>query len=127
VGVAKDRAAPFSRKHRKYWMTVLGGMVAIAVLDVGIGMCSYKPAPPTEAMTLVIPVRDAAVQPFDAANSLAPHAIPADVMRAFAVKYPRTIPTGATRNGDLYTVEFPAGAPHAHATFRLDGTFVSED
>ena len=48
MGVAKDRAAPFSRKHRKYWMTVLGGMVAIAVLDVGIGMCSYKPPAPTD-------------------------------------------------------------------------------
>jgi len=121
--VAKDRAAPFSRKHRKYWMTVLGGMVAIAVLDVAIGMCSYKPPPPTEPMTLVIPVRDAAVQPPDAANSLAPHAIPADVMRAFAVKYPQTIPSGATRNGDIYTVHFGA----RNATFKADGTFVSED
>ena len=125
--MAKDRAAPFSRKHRKYWMTVLGGMVVIAVLDVGIGMCTDKPPPETEPMTLVIPVRDAPVQPPDAANSLAPHEIPADVMRAFAVKYPRTIPTGAHRNGDVYTVDFPPGAPHAHATFRLDGTFVSED
>ena len=108
-------------------MTVLGGMVAIAVLDVGIGMCSYKTPPPTEPMTLVIPVRDAAPLPIDAANSLAPHAIPADVMRAFAVKYPQTIPTGATRNGDVYTVDFPHGAPHAHASFKSDGTFVSED
>jgi hypothetical protein len=35
--VAKDRARPFSRKHRKYWLTITGGMVVIAVIDLALG------------------------------------------------------------------------------------------
>ena len=54
--------------------------------------------------------------------------IPVPVMSAFAVKYPRTIPVGAQQKGDdMIVVQFPPGAAHAHATFRTDGTFVSDD
>jgi hypothetical protein len=37
VRVAKDRAAPFSRKHRKYWLTITGGMILIGTLDLILG------------------------------------------------------------------------------------------
>jgi hypothetical protein len=35
--VAKDRARPFSRKHRRYWLTITGGMVVIGVIDLILG------------------------------------------------------------------------------------------
>ena len=35
--MAKDRAAPFSRKHRKYWLTITGGMVLIGLIDLVLG------------------------------------------------------------------------------------------
>lgn len=125
--MAKDRARPFSRKHRRYWIPVTGGMILIGVVNIAIGMCSYRNPPPPTPMTLVIPVRDAPPVPVDAAGSIGAHSLPADVMRAFAVKYPRTMPAGARVDGDVYTVEFPSGAAHAHARFHADGTFVSED
>jgi hypothetical protein len=55
--------------------------------------------------------------------------IPATVMRAFAVAYPRTIPSRAikrTRRGSepVYELAFPAGASHHAATLRADGTVV---
>ncbi len=66
--MSKDRAAPFSRKHRKYWMTITGGMILIGAINLGIGFCSYDP--PTgdpEPIELVIPrsqyARDGGVAP----------------------------------------------------------------
>jgi hypothetical protein len=54
--VSKDRAAPFSRKHRKYWIPVLGGMILIGTLNLAIGFCSYvPPGPEPEKIELVIP------------------------------------------------------------------------
>ena len=35
--MAKDRAAPFSRKHRRYWLTITGGMIVIGALDLVVG------------------------------------------------------------------------------------------
>ncbi len=35
--MAKDRARPFSRKHRKYWLTITGGMVVIGAIDLLLG------------------------------------------------------------------------------------------
>jgi hypothetical protein len=43
--VAKDRARPFSRKHRRYWLTVTGGMVFIGLINVLIGYCTYPDEP----------------------------------------------------------------------------------
>ena len=43
--MAKDRARPFSRKHRRYWLTVTGGMIMVAVINVIIGYCTYPDAP----------------------------------------------------------------------------------
>ncbi len=124
--MAKDRARPFSRKHRRYWIPVLGGMVLIGLINLVIGFCSYKDAPTPERIEVHVPVRDAPV-PQDAAGTIGASELPAAVMRAFAVKYPRTIPAGARMDGDLYTIDFPPDAPHAHARFQADGTFVSED
>jgi hypothetical protein len=54
--VVKDRAAPFSRKHRRIWIPVTGGMVLIGLINVGIGWWSYVPPPPEPArIELVIP------------------------------------------------------------------------
>jgi hypothetical protein len=54
--VAKDRAAPFSRKHRRYWLPVTGGMILIGAINVGLGFCAYDgPAPPPEKIEPVLP------------------------------------------------------------------------
>lgn len=55
-GVAKDRAAPFSRKHRIYWIPVTGGMVLIGLINVFLGMCGYEePSGPPQKIELVLP------------------------------------------------------------------------
>lgn len=117
--MAKDRAAPFSKKHRRYWIPVTGGMLLIGAINVTIGVCSYSEPPPPERIQLDLPGHDRSV--------LGVAEIPAAVMRAFAVKYPKTIPTGARVVDGTYVLMFPPAAPHAHAVFRDDGTFVSED
>jgi len=123
--VQKDRAAPFSKKHRRYWIPVTGGMILIGLVNVFIGFCVYqKPSDKHEAIKLNLIRRDAAV---DAINTIAPSELPAEVMRAFAVKYPQTLPVGATIISGAYVVQFPPGKPHQTATFKPDGTFVRED
>jgi hypothetical protein len=120
--VSKDRAAPFSRKHRRYWITVTGGMLLIGAINVALGVCSYREAPQTERIEVVIPGH--AREP----GEMRVNAIPVEVMRAFAIKYPRTIPTKAIANPDnTVTVRFPPGAQFKSATFKQDGTFVRED
>lgn len=120
--MAKDRSAPFSRKHRRYWVPVLGGMVAIGAINVGLGVCTYKKAGDPEPIHVLLPY-DAGLPPGEMAVGL----IPAAVMRAFAVKYPRTIPLGARIEGGYYVVLFPPGSIKERATFQLDGTFVGDD
>ena len=64
--MAKDRAAPFSKKHRRYWLPVTGGMILIGLLNVAIGYCvwpgSDKVYRTPEQIVPVLPVlhRDAA-------------------------------------------------------------------
>jgi hypothetical protein len=180
--VAKDRARPFSRKHRKYWIPVTGGMVLIGVINVIVGFCSYtRPSDVHERIMPNVPFArgsgSAAEAPHAAAcapaitsrierempgativrctadrvtvergahtieldvagdeirgvaETLALPEIPAAVMRAFAVAYPRTIPSGAikrTHRGEepTYELAFPPGAAHAVATLRPDGTVL---
>jgi len=43
--VAKDRAAPFSRKHRRTWIPVTGGMILIGVVNVALGLWLYSRRP----------------------------------------------------------------------------------
>ena len=67
----KDRARPYSRKHLKYWLPVMGGMLLIGGINVGLGVCTYhgEPEPPREKIIPVVPAFiDAAPAPrFDAA------------------------------------------------------------
>ena len=100
-------------------------MILIGGINVMVGFCVYqKPSDQHEQIKLNLIRRDAAV---DAINTLAPSELPADVMRAFAVKYPRVLPAGAHVVQGAYVLEFPPGAPHRTATFKPDGTFVSDD
>lgn len=183
-GVSKDRARPFSRKHRRYWLPVTGGMILIGIINVAIGYCSYtRPSDVHERIipdvpsargsaAVAAPVRAATgcpaaitarveadlpgatitacaadratVQRGDhaielelaggditsVAESLALPEIPAVVMRAFAVAYPRTIPSRAvkrTQRGQepVYELAFPPGAAHAVATLGGDGRVIS--
>ena len=45
----KDRAKPFDRKHRRYWLTTVGGMVLIMAINLALGFgvmqCKAKPQP----------------------------------------------------------------------------------
>jgi hypothetical protein len=181
--VAKDRARPFSRKHRKYWIPVTGGMVLIGLINVIVGYCSYtRPSDVHERIIPDVPFArgsgNVAAAPRSAAGcapaiasrietempgativgcsadrvtvargahtiqidvagdeirgvaeSLTLPEIPATVMRAFAVAYPKTIPGSAvkrTRRGEdpVYELAFPPGATHTVATLRGDGTVL---
>jgi len=52
----KDRAKPFSKKHRKYWIPVTGGMILIGVMNIAIGFCTYdKPSDTHERIQVHIP------------------------------------------------------------------------
>ena len=43
--MARDRAKPFSRKHRRYWLTITGGMILIMTVNVGLGVWLYDTKP----------------------------------------------------------------------------------
>ena len=124
--MAKDRARPFSRKHRKYWFTVTGGMLLIGLLNVAIGMCAYEsPSRTTERIQLVLPPPGT---PANApAGTIGLAAIPAPVMRAFAVAYPRHIPAARklTVGADtVYELSFTDAGKTTVATYKPDGVFL---
>jgi hypothetical protein len=181
--VPKDRARPFSRKHRRYWIPVTGGMILIGVINVALGFCSYHQPPdvherivpdvpqartaattaspqpatgclpsiaarvqarlPGATITACAPDRVTVVHDdhtieleiaggdiTSTAQTLTLPEIPATVMRAFAIAYPRTIPSGAivrTRQGaePTYELAFPPGAAHRLATLRADGSIAA--
>lgn len=93
--MSKDRAAPFSRKHRRYWLPVTGGMLLIGAINVGLGMCGYEePSSEHHKLDLVlppasfpVPVRDdvlrfdAPLPPDAAPDAPAPDAAPPDAAR----------------------------------------------
>ena len=126
--MAKDRARPFSRKHRKYFIPVTGGMLLIGVINVGIGLCVYETPPP--APERIIPVLPAPTPaPLRTDGSIGLGSIPAAVMRAFAVAYPRHVPSGAKKivaPDGTSTFEISFTAPQTTVVYREDGTFVSE-
>ncbi len=97
-------------------------MILIGAINVGIGVCTYSPAGDPEPIRVGPPV-DASMR----SGSLDISEIPADVMRAFAIKYPKTIPAGADRVEGNIVVLFAPGAAKQRATFRTDGTFLSEE
>jgi hypothetical protein len=112
--VAKDRAAPFSRKHRRYWIPVTGGMILIGLVNVAIGLCSYSAPPPPQPIV---------VQP-NGGSDRDLGRIPTPVMKAFTTRYPRTLPSAVEVKGDgSYVLSFGSAS---RATFRADGTFVGE-
>ncbi len=123
--MSKDRARPFSRKHRKYWIPVTGGMLLIGVINVGIGFCAYDPPPPPpERIIPVLPV-----PPPRTEGSIGLGEIPAAVMRAFAVAYPRHVPSGAKKlvaPDGTTTFEISFATPATTVVYRDDGTFVSQ-
>lgn len=121
--VSNDRVAPFSRKHRRYWFPVTGGMILIGAINVSLGVCSYEPPADPERIDLGM-ARDAAMP--DAANSIARSQIPTEVMRAFVAKYPRTLPASAARVGTTYIIAFAINGSLQQATFLADGSFVRE-
>ena len=53
--MAKDRAHPFSRKHRRYWITVTGGMILIGIINLALGYCTYEPPSEPPQRIEVIP------------------------------------------------------------------------
>lgn len=126
--MSKDRARPFSRKHRKYWLPVTGGMLLIGALNLGVGFCAYEPAPPEpERIIPILPAPTPAPARTDGSIGLG--SIPAAVMRAFAIAYPRHVPSGAkklvaTDGTAMFEISFTA--PQTTVVYRADGTFVSE-
>lgn len=124
--MAKDRARPFSRKHRKYWFTVTGGMILIGVLNVTIGMCGYEaPRTPERIIPVLPPAGSPAGYGTDGTINLAD--IPAPVMRAFAVAYPRHLPapkklvvSGETH----YELTFTDAGKTTTVSYTPDGTFL---
>ena len=44
-GVAKDRAAPFSKKHRRTWIPITGGMIILGAINVAVGVYLYSSGP----------------------------------------------------------------------------------
>lgn len=117
--MTKDRAAPFSRKHRRYWIPVTGGMIVIGLINVILGLSSYHAPKEPARMDLGVGGRDPDLLP--------PSDLPADVVRAFVARYPHTIAAGGRQDGRLWVITFPKGSSHHHATFTIDGAFVSED
>lgn len=53
--VAKDRAAPFSFKHKRTWLTVTGGMVAIGIANVALGYWLWPDEPIDHTPEQIIP------------------------------------------------------------------------
>lgn len=87
----KDRASPFSRKHRRYWLTTAGGMVLIMSLNLGLGFglmrCKTDPPPTPDYRpipTVVLPP-DAAP---DAPDAGAPTATALDAAAAIDALLP---------------------------------------
>lgn len=122
--MSKDRARPFSRKHRKYWVTVTGGMLVIGAINLGLGFSAYdKPGDPPTAIVPVLP--PPTVEPvIEGAISLGE--LPAPVMQAFTAAYPRVVPRRARKiDGDgasaTYELTFGYGAAARRAWFGADG------
>jgi hypothetical protein len=112
--VAKDRAAPFSRKHRRYWLPVTGGMILIGIVNVALGLCSYED--PVAPQRMEVPIPGSSAPDFSR--------IPAPVMRAFTARYPHALPTSIDVRPDGNVA---LGLARGRAIFRNDGTFVGEE
>lgn len=54
--MAKDRAAPFSFKHKRTWLTVTGGMILIGIANVALGYWLWPDEPIDHTPERIIPV-----------------------------------------------------------------------
>lgn len=83
----KDRARPFARKHKRYWLTVTGGMFLIMSINIGLGLavmrCDTEPPPPADyrAVPPVILPADAAVDAAPAADAAPAPLLPDQIER----------------------------------------------
>jgi hypothetical protein len=59
--VSKDRAAPFSRKHRRTWLPVTGGMILIGLINLAIGFWLWSDRPQPKGKAYAPPPIDAGV------------------------------------------------------------------
>ncbi len=127
--MSKDRAAPFSKKHRRYWIPVLGGMIAIGLVNLAIGYVIYKPPETPERIQLHIPPPGT---PADTTEHTLPDGtieqaisngdIPGAVMRAFSTQFPRTIPESSVKRTKAGVVSYRITVGSATATYRDDGS-----
>lgn len=53
--MAKDRAAPFSFKHKRTWLTVTGGMIAIGIANVALGAWLWPDEPIDRTPEQIVP------------------------------------------------------------------------
>ena len=119
--VAKDRARPFSRKHRKYWLTVTGGMVAIGLINVAIGVWAYD-AGSTTHERIIPTLPGATTEPADAVPL---GQLPPEVMRGFNRAIPRQAPRYARQvDKDLFEITYVDGTGSKAARVTRDGTLV---
>jgi hypothetical protein len=126
--LSKDRAAPFSKKHRRYWIPVLGGMLGIGMLNLVIGYVTYRAPETPERIQLHIPppgtphdttphtLADGTIE-----QAISDSEIPGAVMRSFTKQFPRTIPETALRRTKAGAVTYRITAGSASATYRDDG------
>jgi hypothetical protein len=75
-GVAKDRSAPFSRKHRRYWLPVTGGMILIGIINVAIGYWMWPDTSLDRVPERIVPVvpRSQYAKPASDAGAASPDA-----------------------------------------------------
>jgi hypothetical protein len=124
----KDRARPFSKKHRRYWIPVTGGMLAIGLFNLAIGYCAYKPPETPQRIELHIPPPGT---PADTSVHALPDGtteqaigngdIPGAVMRSFTAQFPRTIPAHPMKRTKAGVTTYRLEAGSASATYAEDG------
>ena len=122
--MSKDRAAPFSRKHRRYWITITGGMLMIGAINIGIGFCTYhEPSELHQRIELVLPPPGSGIEvyPREALGACPP---------ALATKVIAAVPDGtiiactASSTGYAITVSRASGK-HTQLEIGGDGAIAA--
>src|SRR5437762_13544503 len=99
-------------------------MLFICGLNIAIGMCAYEPPREPERIKLVIPPPTAPPLP---AGTIRLGEIPTPVMRAFAVAYPRHIPSPrklAVGGETIYELSYTDQGKTTRVSYKPDGTFL---
>lgn len=102
-------------------------MLLIGLFNVAIGMCAYEsPRTPDRIIPQLPPAGTPAGAPLD---TIGLAAIPTPVMRAFAIAYPRHIPSArriAQPDGStVYELTFTDAGKSLRVSYRPDGSFLS--